>query len=484
MTALNHVRAFLIETIIRRIKMSGNRKQIIKGWIEFLEKWRPPALPEDAREFITRVLGYQFMPFHERWWEFAEKNGLSLILAPRGHGKSTILTMAFSLRRILNNPDLRLLIVSNTAAQAQSFLREIRHHLEINTRITDLYGDLAGHPWNESEINLASRLHGAKEATVTAMGVMGPVISKHYDITILDDVVDEEAARSKTMRRKMETWYYKELLPTLEPDGELHIIGTRYHHNDLYGRLIDAGIPVLIDKAINDNNGEESALWEEKFPLELLKKKRDEAGPAIFNAQYQNDVTAMKGAIFRPEWIEVREAPPCQRKYQGVDLAIGKEDHNDYFAHVTIGERGRGQYHVLSVYRARLSFEDQFRAVRTLFLRHDRPDSPVVSVGVEANAYQEAMAQRLRAETTLPVKSIIQTKDKIARAMRMQGLFQTGRITFPNSGTSDLIEELLAFPDSDHDDLVDALEMAMRMACEHARYSELPFRNFDPMPDN
>jgi predicted phage terminase large subunit-like protein len=459
-----------------------NRKEIIAGWIEFLEKWRPPAQPEDASEFITRVLGYQFIPFHQRWWEFTGKNRFSLILAPRGHGKSTILTVSFSLFRILDNPDFRLLIVSNTAAQAQSFLREIKHHLEINTKITDVWGDLTGHPWNESEITMASRLHGAKEATVTAMGVMGPVISKHYDIIILDDVVDEEAARSKTMRRKLETWYYKELLPTLEPNGELHIIGTRYHHNDLYGRLIEAGVPVLIDKAINDNNGEESALWEDKFPLELLRKKRDEAGPAIFNAQYQNDVTAMKGAIFRPEWIEVREAPPCQRKYQGVDLAIGKENHNDYFAHVTIGESGRGQYHVLSVYRARLSFEDQFRAIRTLFMRHDRPDSPVVSVGVEANAYQEAMAQRLREKTMIPVTSIIQTRDKIARAMRLQGLLQTGKITFPPSGCSHLIEELLAFPDSDHDDLVDALEISVRMAREALHYSTLPIRDVDFNP--
>ncbi|MCP4644169.1 MAG: phage terminase large subunit, partial [bacterium] len=138
-----------------------------------------------------------------------------------------------------------------------------------------------------------------------------------------------------------------------------------------------------------------------------------------------------------------------------------------------------GYYHVVSAYRARLSFEEQFQTTRSLFALHDRPAAPVMIVGVEANSYQEALAQRLRSETMVPVRSITQTRDKHARAMRMQGLFQTGRIKFQRArpdddGVRDLIEELLAFPDADHDDLVDALEIAMRMAREASRYGELP----------
>jgi predicted phage terminase large subunit-like protein len=452
------------------------------AWITFLESWQPPSLPEDPRLFITQVLGYGFTPFHQRWWEFTAQNRLSLLLAPRGHGKSTILTVAFTIFRVLDNPDLRVLIVSNTAAQALAFLREIRAHLEKNPAIFKVHGGLAGTPWNENELALCSRLIPAKEATVTAMGVMGPVISKHYDLIILDDVVDETLAANKAMRQKIETWYYKELLPTLEPDGELHIMGTRYHHDDLYGKLIAKGMPALIERAIIEEEGVERALWEEKFPLALLREKRDQAGPAIFNAQYQNDVGAMMGAIFRPEWIKTAKPPEAGRKFQGVDLAIGSEDHHDYFAHVTVIETGVRRYHVLSSHRDRLSFEDQFRAIRSLFLAHDRPDSPVVAVGVEANAYQEAMAQRLRSETHLPVKSIIQTRDKIARALRLQGLIQTGSLTFPESGAHLLLSELLSFPDSGHDDLVDALEIAVKVARETGCYQDLPVKSPDLSP--
>ncbi len=457
---------------------------LINEWLDILEKTETPDLPK-PEAFIKDMLCYEFTRFHKKWWDFAEANQYSLVLAPRGHGKSTILTVSFTLYRVLADPETRALIVSNTADQASAFLREIKKHLENNPAIVNRFGGLKSSPWTESQILLAARLSAAKEATVTAMGIMGPVIGRHYDLVVLDDVVDEDNARSRTMREKTFTWYYKELLPTLEPHGKLSIVGTRYHHDDLYGRLIKAGMPALREKAISGNEENERALWEEKFPLELLRKKREETGPAIFNAQYQNDVTAMKGRIFRPEWILTKPVSPLFRKYQGVDLAIGMEDHHDYFAHVTVGEERSGAVHVIDAYRARLSFQDQFAAVSSLFCAHDRKDAPVMSVAVEANSYQQAMVQKLQKETALPVCAIVHTRDKIARAMRIQGLFQSGNISVSekrNAGIARLVEELLSFPDSDHDDMVDALEMALTAARNVSRYSELPALDLDHYP--
>jgi hypothetical protein len=193
----------------------------------------------DHEFFIRRVLGYEFTFFHERWFKFQDHNPQTMILAPRGHGKSTICTVAYSLWKLLNYPDIRILIVSNTSDQADALSGEIRQQTEANKALLTLFGDLRGASWRANKFTLVGRTRICKEASVTSVGVEGAVVSRHYDIVILDDIVDEENSSGERARRKLQTWYAKALLPCLEPWGELHILGTRYHPRDLYGHIIE-----------------------------------------------------------------------------------------------------------------------------------------------------------------------------------------------------------------------------------------------------
>jgi hypothetical protein len=186
------------------------------------------------------VLGYEFHDFHRRWFDFQLENRQTLILAPRGHGKSTICTVAYSLYRLLRDPDARILIVSNTSDQADALSGEIRLQTQSNEALRALFGDLRGGTWRANKFTLAGRTRICKEASVTSVGVDGAVVSRHYDMIILDDVVDEENSRTFDARARLVTWYAKALLPCLEPEGELHILGTRYHPLDLYGRLLES----------------------------------------------------------------------------------------------------------------------------------------------------------------------------------------------------------------------------------------------------
>ncbi len=413
-------------------------------------------------DFIAQVLGYELKWFHKEWFEIQLKNKKSLILAPRGHGKSTICTIAYSIYKLLTNPELRILIVSNTQSQAQSFLREIKHHLVGNLKLLAYFGKLKSTPWSEEQICI-KRKRKSKEASITALGVLGPIIARHYDIIILDDIVDEENARSEIQRQKLKTWYYKILLPCLEPEGEIHIIGTRYHYLDLYGHLIENEFKnsCWVYRAIEEDEQGKRALWEEKFPLSLLEELRKQAGSAIFNSQYQNDVELMKGRIFKKEWFRYyQDLPSGLEKVIGVDLAISEKQSGDYFALVVAGrKRGREGIYVVDVFKGRLSFSKQIQAVVNFFKKHNLPSSPVIRVCVEANAYQEAFAQKLR-EQGLPVKSVVRAKDKISRAYQLQARFESGEIFFPQKGAQELEDELLLFPEGAHDDLFDALELA------------------------
>ena len=211
----------------------------------------------------------------------------------------------------------------------------------------------------------------------------------------------------------------------------------------------------LIGKALTEGK----PLWPEMFPAELLEKRKEVMGLVNFNLQYQNDAALALGSVFRQEWINYRSAPPeGLAVFQGVDLAVSAGRFADYFALVTIGVSPDFEVFVLDSFRARLTFERQLQAV----IEKARQFDPV-RIAVEATGYQAAFAQTLTSRTPLPVKAVYPHKDKVTRAWRLSALFENGKV-FLGRGQELLEEELLAFPDGEHDDLFDALEMAVGTA--------------------
>jgi predicted phage terminase large subunit-like protein len=217
----------------------------------------------------------------------------------------------------------------------------------------------------------------------------------------------------------------------------------------------EAKMKALVESAMRDDR----ALWPERFPAGQLAQRRREMGTVIFNLQYQNDARLSQGSVFREEHLRYYERPPEDLAvYQGVDLAISTSRRADYFAIVTIGVSAGFEVFVLDVFRARLSFERQVRAV----LQKARQFDPV-RIAVEATGYQAALSQVLAGRTPLPVRQMFPHKDKLTRAWRLSALFENGKVFF-GKRQEVLSDELLVFPDGDHDDLFDALEMAVSLA--------------------
>lgn len=412
----------------------------------------------------------------------------TLDLAPRGFGKSTVGDVDYCITRILRDPNIRIMIGSKTQTQAQAFLKEIRTHFEQNENLLRVFGDWKTHKdnvWNDREFTVNRRNIIKKEATVTALGASGAVISKHFDIIIGDDLVGLENARTERQRANLKEWFYSSLFPTLEPDGEIHILGTRYNPLDLYEDLIKSGsYTVNIQKAIQVVDGVECSLWEDKFTLEKLKQIRADSGKIIFNMQYQNDTELAKGKIFKAKYfkyyeeykldydfqtakIRIKNAEGVDqwkkvRVYMGADLAISEKENedNDYFVLMMVGVDDEKNVYVLEYVKERLTFNSQLNTI----ISYGRNKYPMVErIGVETNQYQKALAQELRRLSLLPVININTSKDKVTRAMRRSANFENGKVFF-REGMDDLEECLLLFPEVDHDDLFDALDHAMHMA--------------------
>lgn len=476
---LNYDKMQAVEKVLGQ---ADNKDAMIKYLIE--------TAPFEVAYYLvcTYITQRSVQELHKSIIDNISSNKSTLDLAPRGHGKSTVGDVDFCITRILRNPNIRIMIGSKTQTQAQAFLKEIRTHFEQNESMLRVFGDWKtskDNIWNDREFTVNKRTIIKKEATVTALGASGAVISKHFDIIIGDDLVGLENARTEKQRANLIEWFYSSLIPTLEPDGEIHILGTRYNPLDLYEDLIKSGnYAVNIQRAIQVVNGVERSLWEEKFTLEKLKQIRAESGKIIFNMQYQNDTELAKGKIFKAKYFKYYEEYKLDydfqtakvrikneegidkwikvRVYMGADLAISESENsnNDYFVLMMIGVDEDRNVYVLEYVKERLSFNEQLNTI----IQYGRNKYPMVErVGVETVSYQKALAQELRRLSLLPIININTSKDKVTRAMRRSANFENGKVFF-REGMDDLEECLLLFPEVDHDDLFDGLDFAMNMA--------------------
>ncbi len=426
-----------------------------------------------------QVLGYTVKPFHLAMLRYQFVHRDNLQLAFRGAGKSTICTVTRAIFHILKNPNIRIMIASKTAPNAEGFLKEIKGHFESNDNLMEIFGEYYDprlvNKWDNKEIEVLPKTSNTKEATITCVGVDGTIVSRHYDIILADDLVDEDNSRTEHMRNKTKIWYYKTLEPTLEPPdpevphrGEFHRLGTRYHYEDLYGHLIKNELKDShhIIKALNEKG---QSPWHEKYPPKWFVEKRKKAGLIIFNSQYMCDTEAMKGEIFQYDdcqLIDSKDVPNDLSIYMGVDLAIKQSETSDNFVIVVIGVNHLFDIYFLDFLEGKYRFAAQTKKI----LEFNEEWSPN-RIGIEINAYQEAQYQTLKDKekeegVRIPMLPIVTSKDKISRAWKLTPYFEDKKVFFVKSNRIHIaIERLVLFPNgSGSKDLFDALDMSVSAA--------------------
>jgi predicted phage terminase large subunit-like protein len=423
------------------------------------------------------VLGYTLAPHHLAMLHFLMSRRQGLVLAFRGSGKSTICTILRSIYEIIRDPNIRILLASKSHGNAKGFLREIKNQFERNERLIEIFGNfVGGRKWGEEEVEVMQKTSTWKEPTISTVGVGSTVVSKHYDMINGDDLVDGKNARTITMREQMLTWYYMTLHPTLIPfseknpnSGKFPHEGTRFNYADMYGYLIanEFADDHLIIPALSPDG---VSAWEEEYPAEHFIGERKKKGSIIFNAQYQCNAAAMKGALFRWDWIQwyaAAERPKTGRVYMGVDLAIGEKATNDCFAIVVISVTDSGHIYIVDWYEGRKRFSEQADLVEKY-----AADWNPIRIGIESNAYQAALAGELvERNAALPIKKVYTKEDKITRAERNTALFEAHRVFICETGSEILVDRFLMFPNDPKKDLVDAFDFAVQLMRKGNRHT-------------
>ncbi|PWV90246.1 putative phage terminase large subunit-like protein [Paenibacillus cellulosilyticus] len=397
-----------------------------------------------------------------------------IVTMPPRHGKSEVVSKKFPAWHIGRNPEDEMIISSYSIDLSRGFSRLARDTLAANTAVFETEVD----PDNKGAESWGVKGH---RGGLNAAGVGGPITGKGARIAIIDDPIkNAEEANSQVMRQKVWDWYTSTLYTRLTPDGRIVVVMTRWHEDDLVGRLlkkeeedIAAGVhegerwtvinfPALAEADDYLGRDPDEPLWPEYgFDAKRLAQIRRDVGSYVFNALYQQRPSAAEGAMLKRHWWQYYTFDPTRKAYdemvQSWDCTFKDSDGSDYVVGQVWGRIGANKY-LLDQVRARMDINATMQAITQLSAKWPRAKLKLV----EDKANGPAVIQMLRNKIggLVPVNP---EGGKIARASAVAPEIEAGNVFLPEGAAwvSDFVEECAAFPRGAHDDQVDAMTQAI-----------------------
>ncbi len=439
----------------------------------------------DLFKFSKYVLGYDKLQKdpHERWCQQAERRDKrSLYLKPRGTYKSTLFTISDTIWRLLENPNLRILITNATDRQAKQFLSEISGHYLRNDKLRDVHWELYGcdpldaNSSTTEKLTLNSRSIIRKEPSIGVIGALSNVVSSHYDIIKVDDLCNLEDQESEATREKKKRWF-KNLIPILTEGGELQVVGTRWHDQDCYDYIINHINPKLSDKY----HIEIEPCWLDdgvtpRFPTILSKEKLEslkaELGILVFACQEELQPLSSEHQIFKPENIKTIkhseiEISKCDC-YAALDLSKGGEDL------ASLCSVARLPDNKLLCYHADIELDTPAKSAKKLVTFHRlwgykkawvefntlEVAESAWKAGNRTSFENELLKESEKAGVQVPYVPIWHTQNKQARIRSLDPYYNNGTLLFWDTYLDDYptaLTQMFRFP-MGHDDFPDSLE--------------------------
>jgi predicted phage terminase large subunit-like protein len=376
-----------------------------------------------------------------------------IINMPPRHGKSEYVSKYYVAWYLANRPKHKIILCSYESTYAESW--SIKAKAVYKTMRNDLTIDKQEEWLNTSE------------GGMYAVGAGGPVTGKGANLLIIDDPYkNDKSATSKTQRNTVWDWFKSTAYTRLAPDAAVVIIQTRWHHDDLSGKLIKEqpgkwtvlNMPAIAEP--NDALGREvgEALWPEWYSTSTLLEIKETIGSYFFSALYQQRPVASEFQIFKPEWWNFYTTlPQMNFLAQSWDTAFEDNEINDYSCGQTWGINKSGFY-LMDLWRGKPQFPELVRQVKLQFNKH----TPNV-VLIEKKASGASLIQVIKRETTMPIKAIEVLRDKTARANLVSPLHESGKVWLPANAkwVADFIEECSEFPNGQNDDQVDPMTQVL-----------------------
>ena len=396
---------------------------------------------------------------------------------PPRHGKSQLVSIFFPAWYLGRNPNKKVMMVSHTTDLAVDFGRKVRNLIS-----TPEYLAIFPTVKLASDSKSAGRWNTSVGGEYYACGVGSALAGRGADLLLVDDPHSEQDVINGNFAvfEKAYEWYTFGARTRLMPGGSVAIIQTRWHMDDLTGRVVKdmaqnersdqfevIEFPAILEFEDEDGEIEEKPLWPEFFDLEALLRTKASMPTFQWNAQYQQQPTAEEASIVKREWWnwwEKENPPACEYIIMSLDAAAEKHNRADYTALTTWGvffneEENAYNIILLNSIKQRIEFHELKELAMQEYADWE-PDSFIVekkSSGVAL--YQEMRRMGLPVSEYTPHRG---SGDKLARLNAVSDIVASRLCWVPQTRwAEEVVEEIAGFPFMSNDDLVDSTVMAL-----------------------